>query len=51
MGTGGTVRKIVVGSGVLIGLYLALAHATDGGRLLSAGSSAANSYVRTLQGR
>lgn len=47
----GTIQTILVGTGGLIALYLALAHATDGGRLISAGGSAYSGAVRTLQGR
>jgi hypothetical protein len=47
----GTIRTVLVGTGALVALYLALAHATDGGRLLSAGGNVYTGAVRTLQGR
>lgn len=44
-------KKIVVGSGILIGLYLALAYASNGGTLIKDVGSAASGYAKTLQGR
>jgi hypothetical protein len=44
-------RRIVFYGAVLIGVYLALARATGGGRLLSAGGSATSAVVRAFQGR
>lgn len=46
-----TVRKGLVYTAVLIGVYLAVSHATAGGTLIGAASSAYNGAVRTLQGR
>jgi len=45
------VKKIFVGTGVLIGMYLLVANATGAGKLLSSGSSGATSVIKTLQGR
>lgn len=45
------VKRILLGSGILIGLYLLLANATGAGKLLTSGESAASGYARTLQGR
>ncbi len=44
-------KKALIYSAVLIGTYLALSHATEGGQLLSAASGAASGYAKTLQGR
>lgn len=38
-------------SAVLIGTYLLLAHATQGGTLIGAGKSAVQGIVTTFQGR
>jgi hypothetical protein len=45
------VRKALFYSAVLIGTYIAVAHATGGGKLLAAGSSGAAKLVKTFQGR
>jgi hypothetical protein len=44
-------RKFLLGSGILIGVYLIVANATGFGRAVGAASGAANSYAKTLQGR
>jgi hypothetical protein len=44
-------QKILLYTGILIGTYLALAHATQGGQLLAAGSNAYQGAVKVLQGR
>lgn len=44
-------RKLLIGSGILIGLYLLVSHATDAGKLLNSAGSAASGYAKTLQGR
>ena len=44
-------RKGMLYSAVLIGLYLAVSHATEGGTLLHAGEGAASGFAKTLQGR
>lgn len=44
-------RKVLFYSAALIGVYLAVSHATDAGRLLSSGGSAASTVVKTFQGR
>jgi hypothetical protein len=44
-------RQFLVGTGLLIALYLGLAYATNGGKLLGSGASAYVSGVRVLQGR
>jgi hypothetical protein len=38
-------------SAVLIGLYLGLTHATQGGTLISKGASGVQTVTKTLQGR
>lgn len=45
------IRQVLVGTGLLIGVYLLVSRATDAGKLIAAGSSAYNTGVRTLQGR
>lgn len=44
-------NKVVVYSAVLIGVYLAVSHATAGGKLLTESSKGAVRYVKALQGR
>ncbi|HWB38563.1 MAG TPA: hypothetical protein VHA75_21295 [Rugosimonospora sp.] len=44
-------RKIVVGSGLLIALYLGVAYATGAGQLIRSAASGASDYAKTLQGR
>ena len=44
-------RTIVVGTFVVVAIYLAVSHATGAGRILSAAGSAYSGGVRTLQGR
>ncbi len=44
-------RKILVGSGVLIGIYLLVSHATDAGKVIGSTGNVAVNYARTLQGR
>lgn len=48
---GGTVRTVLVGTGVLIAVYLLVSNATDAGRLLASGGSVYVQGVRVLQGR
>ena len=43
--------KLLVGSGVLIAIYLLVSNATGAGKLLASASSAGSGYARTLQGR
>lgn len=45
------VKKALMGTGILIGLYIAVANYTGFGKNLTAGSAAASEVVRTLQGR
>jgi hypothetical protein len=45
------VRTILVGTGVLIGIYLLVSHATDAGKLLNAGGQTYVAGVKVLQGR
>lgn len=44
-------RTLVVGSLVVIGVYLVMSNATGAGKLLTAGFSGAAQYAKTLQGR
>lgn len=44
-------KKFLIGSGLLIGLFIVVANATGFGRAVGAASGAANSYAKTLQGR
>lgn len=48
MGTG---LKLAKGGAILIGVYLVLAYATNGGKLLISGSQAAVPIVKVFQGR
>jgi len=45
------VRTVLFGTGSIIVVYLLVSHATEGGRLLSAGKDAYIGAVKTLQGR
>ncbi|GAA4699794.1 hypothetical protein [Phytohabitans rumicis] len=45
------VRKGMFYGAALIGIYLAVSHATQGGRLLTAGGGAVSTVVKTFQGR
>jgi hypothetical protein len=47
----GTVNKVLVGTGVLIGIFLLVSHATDAGKLLTAGGNTYVASVRALQGK
>lgn len=47
----GTVRKVLVGSGVLIGLYLALVHFTGFSSDVNSVSTGSVGVVQALQGR
>ena len=44
-------KKFLVGTGILVGIYLLVANATGTGTLVQAGSNAYNSGVKVLQGR
>jgi hypothetical protein len=44
-------KKIAVGSGVLIAVFLLVSHATDAGKLLTAGGNTYVAGVRALQGK
>jgi len=44
-------KKFLVGTGVLIGIYLLVSHATDAGKLLTSASGAYAGGVKVLQGR
>jgi hypothetical protein len=44
-------RQVLFYTAVLVGGYLALSHATEGGKLLTAGRDFYTGAVRTLQGR
>jgi len=44
-------KKFLLGTGVLIGLYLVVANATGFGRAVAAAGSAYSGGVKTLQGR
>lgn len=44
-------QKFVLYSATLIGVYLAVSHATGGGKLITAAGNAGSKYVKTLQGR
>lgn len=44
-------KKILLGTGVLIGVYLVVANATGFGKAVSAAGGAYNGAVKTLQGR
>lgn len=43
--------KALTYTGVLIGVYLLVSHATDAGKLLTSAGSAYTGAVKTLQGR
>lgn len=45
------VRKALFYSAALIGVYLAVSHATEGGRLMTSGASAISTVAKTFQGR
>ncbi len=45
------IRKLLLGTGILIGIYLAISHATDAGKLLTAGGNTYVAGVKVLQGR
>lgn len=44
-------KRVVMGTFVLVGIYLGVSHATAGGKLISAGATGASGFVKTLQGR
>lgn len=44
-------RQALVYTAVLVGVYLLVSHATEGGTLLTSAGSAYTGAVRTLQGR
>lgn len=44
-------RKTLFYGTMLIGTYLALAYATEGGRLLTSAAGATSTVVKTFQGR
>jgi len=44
-------RTVLVGTGMLIALYLGLSYATNGGKLIAAGTQGYVAGVRALQGR
>jgi hypothetical protein len=44
-------KTLLVGTGILVAIYLGVSHATEGGMLLNSASTAYNSGVRVLQGR
>lgn len=44
-------RQALTYGAILIGVYLALAYATQGGRLLTSGGGAISQVAKTLQGR
>lgn len=44
-------RSYLKYSAVLIGMYLALTHATQGGNLIKQGAAGASTIDKTLQGR
>jgi len=48
---GGTVRKVVVGVGGLIGLYLVVAYATGSGKVIDSGARGSATVIKSLQGR
>ncbi len=45
------VKKFMLGTGILIGVYLVVTNATNAGRLLQSGGNVYAQGVRTLQGR
>jgi hypothetical protein len=45
------VQKFLTYSGVLIGVYLLVSHATGAGTLITDISGGASKYAKTLQGR
>jgi hypothetical protein len=45
------IKKALMGTGILIGIYLFVANATGAGRLISSASSGGSQFVKTLQGR
>ena len=45
------IRKAMFYSAVLIGTYLAVAHASNGGKLLASGADGVSRVVKTFQGR
>lgn len=46
-----TLGKVLAGTGILIGIYLAVSHATDAGKLITAGGNTYVAGVKALQGR
>jgi hypothetical protein len=44
-------KKALFYSAALIGTYLLVSHATDAGKLITSGGSAASQFAKTLQGR
>lgn len=44
-------RQVLKYGAFLTGAYLLLAHATDGGKLISTGGGTLDSVVKTFQGR
>lgn len=44
-------RTVIFGTGVLVGIYLLVSHATGAGRLIGAAGNAYMGGVRVLQGR
>lgn len=44
-------RKLLIYSAALIGVYLVVANATGAGRVIASVGTAASGYARTLQGR
>jgi len=47
----GSAVKILKGGAILIGIYLGLAYATNGGKLLISGKDAAVPIIKVFQGR
>jgi hypothetical protein len=44
-------RKALFYGSALIGLYIAVAHGSNMGRVISAGANGGSQFVKTLQGR
>jgi len=45
------IKKILMGTGILVGLYLLVSHATEAGKLLTSTEGAYAGGVKVLQGR